>query len=48
MIPSTKYIEKQEEAHNLQCYAIASSDKVSFWDDQNHVKLDCGDDFTTQ
>ena len=48
MIPSTKHIEKQEKAHSLQCYTIASGNKVSFWDDKNYVELDCGDDFTNQ
>lgn len=43
-----KTIEKQEKAHSLQCYTTASGDKVSLWDDKNYVKLDCGDDFTTQ
>lgn len=48
MIPSTKRIEKQERALSWQYDATANGDEVSFWDDKNGVKLDYGEDFTTQ
>lgn len=46
MTPSTKCIEKHEEALSLQYYVLANGYEVPFGGTEDVVKLDYGDSFT--